>query len=379
MALSRLQQLSITAKHRGDWYRALGKTASDSLPMFEVLTRMEAEFAKITHPLAPLVKELLWRLKGGGTSRANSGRRTLGSELRGLVPESEAMLIQAGVLSGNMAAGLFNAADLVNTQGRLKGAVVAAMTKPVGYIAALIGLLIFFSVNLLPKFERGRPRVNWPSEAKLLGFVADHIALIAGGLAGSIVLGALALAWLAPNWIGPKREWCDRHVFPFTMIAALNGASLLTSLAGYIGAGTPINEAIINIRDAASPYMRSQCERLLALMRDGVRAEEALAKLSVVQPRYHWIIKVYGLSGDASAAYRTIATEMTERTQDFIKILFDRVISNVLLVFIGVALMWIYLSMFGIADSGTKKAALATDPSFPIAALNQTQGVFPNV
>ena len=157
MALTRMQRWSISGKHREDWYRALGKTANDALPMFEVLSRMEAEFAKIRHPLAPLVKDLLWRLKGGGSaSRANAGRRTLGTELRGLVPDAEAMLIQAGVLSGNMSAGLFNAADLVATQGRLKGAVIGAMLKPVGYLGALVVLLIFFSVSLLPKFERGR-------------------------------------------------------------------------------------------------------------------------------------------------------------------------------------------------------------------------------
>lgn len=373
MALTRMQRWSISGKHREDWYRALGKTANDALPMFEVLSRMEAEFAKIRHPLAPLVKDLLWRLKGGGSaSRANAGRRTLGTELRGLVPDAEAMLIQAGVLSGNMSAGLFNAADLVATQGRLKGAVIGAMLKPVGYLGALVVLLIFFSVSLLPKFERGRPRTNWPPEAQLLGLVADHIALITGGLVGTLVCVGLCLSWLAPNWIGAKREWCDRKLFPFTMIASLGGASLLTSLAGYIGAGTPINEAVGNIRDSAAPHMKSQCERLLGLMRDGIRAEEALARLSVVQPRYHWIIKVYGLSGDASSAYRTIAAEMTARTQDFIKNLFDRVIGNVLLLFVAVALMWIYISMFGIADSGTKKAALASGIS--VAALNQPEG-----
>ena len=375
MALTTRQRLSISPKHRGDWYKALGKTASDALPMFEVLTRMEAEFAKITHPLAPLVKILLWRMKGGGTaSRMNSGRRTLGTELRGLVPESEAMLIQAGCQSGNMAAGLTNAADLVNTQGKLKKAVVSAMLTPVGYLSALIGLLIFFSIKLLPKFETGRPRSNWPPEAQLLGWVADNIAWISGSVVGVLIGFVAAMAWIAPRWTGPKREWCDRNLFPFTMIASISGASLLTALAGYIGAGTPVNEAIMNIRESATPHMKSQCERLLGFMRDGVRAEDALSKLSIIQARYHWIIKVYGLSGDAAGAYRTIATEMTDRTHDFIKNLFDRVIGNVLLVLIGVTLMWIYLSMFGIADSGIKKAALP--PANYLAAFNHPQGAF---
>ena len=359
MALSFLQRSAISGKVRGDWYRALAKTTRDGLPLFEVLDRMQVEFAKVKHPLDPLLKILLFRLRGGGAKNGDmDGRRTIGTELRSLVPVAEAMLIQAGVASGNMDMGLSNAADLVDAQGKLKGAVLAALTKPVGYLAALIGLLVFFSIKLLPQFELGRPRAQWPQEALLLGTVADNITWIAGGVVLFFVLVGVALSWLVPNWTGPRRDWVDRHIFPFTMIASLSGASLFTSLAGYISAGTPIDVAITNIRDSGSLYMRYQCQRVAAALRSGKRAEDALAELSIIQPRYHWIIKVYGLSGDASSAYKTIAREMTDRTQDFIAVLFDRVISNLLLLLVGATLIWIYLSMFGIANSGIKKAAL---------------------
>ena len=105
------------------------------------------------------------------------------------------------------------------------------------------------------------------------------------------------------------------------------------------------------------------------MTKEGIRAEEALTKLSIVQPRYHWIISVYGLSGDATAAYKTIAREMVESTQAFITNLFDRVISNALLLVVGAVLLWIYMSMFGIADAGVKKtSAIAADGTVQIAS-----------
>jgi hypothetical protein len=65
--------------------------------------------------------------------------------------------------------------------------------------------------------------------------------------------------------------------------------------------------------------MKTQCDRLMGFMKSGMKNEEALTRLSMVQPRYHWIINVYGLSGDASSAYKSIAAEMVERTQAFVR------------------------------------------------------------
>lgn len=361
MAVSWLERSQISAKAREDWYRALSKTAADGLPVYDVLVRMEKDFALTKHPLTPLVRDLLWKQRGGKTvSKGESGssNRTLGTQLVGLVPDNEAMLIQAGAVSGNLAAGLWNAADLVATQGKMRATVVGSLMKPIGYIAALIGLLLFFSTSLLPKFEQGRPRSRWPAEAQLLGVVADNVGLVTGGIIALMVLALVVVLWLGPNWTGPRREWCDRKLFPFTLMASLNGASLLTSLSGYISAGTPFTTAIETIRSSANPYMKTQCDRLMGFMKSGMKNEEALTRLSMVQPRYHWIINVYGLSGDASTAYRSIAAEMVERTQAFVRNLFDGVISKLLMLLVGAVLMWIYLSMFGIADSGIKKAAL---------------------
>lgn len=361
MALSWLERSQISGEVREEWYRALSKTTADGLPVYDVLVTLEKDFAVIKHPMTPLVQDLLWKQRGGkSTNRGDTGssNRTLGAQLVGLVPDNEAMLVQSGAVSGNLATGLSNAADLVATQGKLRATVVGSMIKPVGYLVGMIVLLLFFSLFLLPKYEQGRPRAKWPPYAQLLGTLADNVVFVTGGVVALMVLAFVVVLWLGPNWTGPKREWCDRRVFPFTLMASLNGASLLTSLSAYVSAGTPFTTAIETIRSSANPYMKTQCDRLMGFMKSGMKNEEALTRLSMVLPRYHWIINVYGLSGDSSAAYKRIAAAMVERTQAFVRILFDRVIGNLVLVLIGAMCLWIFLSMFGITDSGFKKAAL---------------------
>lgn len=349
------ERIAITAKHREDWYRAMGKTADDGLPQIEVLNRMQRNFSKTKHPMSPLIRELLRRLQGGGTkTKSNLGAatlRTVGTEINGLVPPSESMLILAGDQSGRKADGFYNAAEHVASQGKMLGTITASLAKPIGYLLAVFTLLLFFSIKILPAFEKGRPREIWPSEAKLLGLVADHVFFIAGGSFCLIILLGILLAWLIPNWTGQNRDWADRHLFPFPLVASINGASLLTSIAGYISAGIPFIDAISNIGKGGSPYMLNQCNRVISMIRNGKRPEECLLSIPIVQSRYHWLIDVYGMSSDASAAYKTIAAEMVSRTQDFIRNIFDRVIGNLLLAFIGAMLMWIYLSMFAIVDA----------------------------
>lgn len=361
MALTLIERLRVTPRSRCDWYRALADTTRNGLPLFDVLARMEAEFAKHPHPLGPIVRELVFRLKGFGSDQRGGGRRTLGTELRGLVPDTEAMLIQAGVMSGDMTAGLLNAAIVVENQGRLRSA-AAALIKPGGYLLALAGLLLYLGLKVFPGFSKGRPRSRWPADAQLLGWISDHIIYVVGSGTLLFVALVLLLAWIAPRWTGARREWADRHVFPFTTIASVNGASFLTSLAAYISSGVPINDAITNIRKSASPYMAWQCDRMAALIKE-LRPEAALCELSIIQGRYQWIVKVYGLSGDATAAFKSIAEQMTQRTEMFIKTFFDHVLSTALQIFIGVVIAWIFSCLFSIVDSGTRKAALVPTAS----------------
>lgn len=347
--LTAWQKLWITAQDRLQWYRAMGKTARDGMPQIEVLQSILVAHRATKHPLAPLIAELLRRMNGGARPGHIPERRTLGTELVGLVPAAEQLLIQAGDSSGMQADGFENAARYVEQNGVLLKEVSMALSKPVVYLASTVALFIYFAIAILPKFEKSRPRASWPASGQVLASIADHIYLLTGGLVFILVAVVLAMSWIVPNWIGSKRSWCDRKVFPFTLIGAMHGSSLLLGLAGFVGAGIPFKDAIMSIRQGASPYMRAQCDFILAVARTGRPAEEALISIPIIHPRYHWIFLVYGTTKDSKYAYRAIADLMTEQTQHFVSSVVARYFSLAMLIALGASLGWIYLSMLGIA------------------------------
>lgn len=350
MKLTLLQRLQINGDHRRKLYGALAKVAADNKSWYSALEVMGAEFAVAKHPLAPLAKLVLLRMRGAGVSRPGQARRTLGSELSGMVPPDEAMLIQAGEMSGMMHSGLLNAADLVTSKARLKAAVFSNLTNPVGYFIALMAVLIYISISLLPTFEKTKPRTTWPEEAQLLGTVSDNVTLIVASSVALVLACAAGLQWVVPRWTGPVREKFDRNLFPFTLIAEINGASLLKSLAGYIASGTPFPEAVKNVSMSATPYMKEQCTKLLDMMRRGKRAEEALCRLAIVPQKYHWIIKVYAMSEDAAKVYEDIANELTRNVEEFVAKLFGHV-ATAMKFSIGLLIIWIYGALNDIATS----------------------------
>lgn len=350
MNLTILQRLLIKGDHRRKLYGALSKVASDGKSWYSALEIMGAEFARTKHPLAPMTRIVLLRMRGAGTSRPGQARRTLGSELAGMVPADEAMVIQAGESAGQMAAGLTNAAELVASKGRLKGAVFNALRSPVGYFAALMGVLIYLSTNLLPQFEKARPRAAWSDDAQLLGQVADHVSLIVGGSVAVLVAFAAALQWLVPRWTGNLRQKADKHVFLFGLIAEINGASFLKTLAGYIASGTPFAEAVKHVAVTSTPYMQEQCAKLMDMMRRGKRPEEALCHLAIIPEKYHWIIKVYALSEDAAKVYEDIAEELTKNVEEFVNKLFGYV-GTAMKFAVGLIIIWIYGGLYDIAGA----------------------------
>jgi type II secretory pathway component PulF len=291
-------------------------------------------------------------MRGEGKVRGGDDSRSFGGCLYGLVPDDEAMLIEAGEKSGDVSVGLTNAVTMVTAKKSLMDSIKKSMAKPLGYVVAMIGVLMFFSFKLMPQFEANKPRATWPKEAQLLGSVADHVVAISFGVILLLVLIIVLLQFVLPRWHGDGREWCDRYVFPFNIIAGITGASLLTSVAAYATAGIPFVSAISYISRGATPYMQSQCNYISLSMRNGRREAEALCNLSIIAPRFHWIITVYGMATEPASAYTNISQELVRGVISFVNNLFNLFVGNVLLMAIVSMVIWIYSSMFGIALAG---------------------------
>jgi type II secretory pathway component PulF len=347
--LTFMQRIAITQKLRHDWYLAMAKTAAEGLSQTDVLEKLKYNFRKTKHPLAPLIDMLLQRLRGGkSTSKVDI--RTIGSELMGLVPDDECLLIMAGESSGRIENGFINAAERIESQQKLIVAIRSSLVKPLVYLGALIGLLLYFSFKLLPSFEKSRPRDKWPPEAAALGWIADHIIIIVVCLAIFLIIFTVSTHFLNKLWVGEYRDIADRSIPPFNLLARISAATFISSIAGFVSAGIPFSDAISKIRISGNKYMKYQCDRIQMMMRSGKRIDQCLVNLPMINMQYHWIIEVYSMSSDSSHAYTTISKEMIEKTTHTISVIFGGIISNIMLIATGASVMWIYVSMFAIAD-----------------------------
>lgn len=358
LELTRWQRLQIGAQTRRDWYLALAKLSKEGIPIYESLKVMHLEFKRLHHPLLPLAGLVLLGLRGQEMSshlsvdaRARARRRTLGSELKGRVPASESVLIEAGDLSGRLYSGLERAAALLDSRMNLHASLSQALMRPMGYLMTLMALLIFLSTRILPEFEQTRPRALWPDGASLLAFVCDHVALMGGSVLIVLLLTAWGLSWFLPNATPGFRKALDAHVFPFQLYASYHGASFLGSLAAFIQAGSGFTQAVQEIRSSSTPFMVQQCNALLLSLKMGKTPATALCELVILHPRHHWLIRVYGLSRDTPRAYESIAKDIYAHVDTWIRHVLGLALGLVMMALVGGMVFWVYWAMFEIVES----------------------------
>jgi len=344
------RRLQIKTEDRIMWYGSMASISEAGLTMHQALKDMEPNFRDTQHPMLEVVTTLLFRLRGGGKDLPGVTMRTVGTELMAMIPPEEAMLIQAGEKTSKVAEGFRNAAEMVIAKDKMVSQVWTLLRKPAGYLGMLMAMFVFFHVQLIPGYERTHPRATWPNHAKALGWITDHIYAI--NFLVFMALGALTLFFLyvVPRWTGPRRERLDGF-FPMSLVASLNGVSFLKSLSAYTAAGLPAAVSIPSIGASGTPYMKWQCKKVEALMRQGLRLEEALARLAIIPRRFHWIIAVYSKLKNASDAYNKMAESMTKEVSKTLEIYFGQVLGNIIFLVLTAASIFVWSTFAGIATA----------------------------
>lgn len=346
--LTRWQALQISGKHRLDWYEAMATTLGDGKSAFVVVKLLAAEYTRIRHPMAPLLQELARRMEGNRGGRMGSG--TIGSDLLGLVPPDEANLIDAGESAGKLHEGFLRAAEFLRKNTKLREEVLGPLKEPGILLLMLAGVLVFFSMEILPTFNDIAPRHTWPSGARMYGGLADKAIGIAVGIVVLMIFGTWGFMKASANWRGPTRATFDKVMFPFTLVTRVNSAAMLTALSGYVAAGVKFDAALEQLQANATPYMRSIYTQLRAHLGAGMKPEDAICKLHIVDPGYHWMIRLYGDSTDFAGAMRRISDELVTFATIKARSTFSKV-NFMLKVLVAGFIVWTMLSLFGIVQA----------------------------
>jgi type II secretory pathway component PulF len=309
-----IQRWRVNGSVRLEFYRALAKLIRSGSSTYVVVRDMSKEFRIIKHPLLPVLEILERRLRGlegaGGKTAT-----TFGQALLGMVPVNEALIIDAGETGGKLIEGLELAANYVERTNRIYGTLRAELSKPVLYIGLVLALFAYFGIGIFPQLTDMSPRKSWPEFAQTVGSIADAALAIVVVACLFIVASTAAVLWLSPRWSGNGRDFADQYLFPFTFIKHINAAAMLTSLSAFLDARMPFDSAIKRLSGNASSYMQSHYAKLRILGRNAVVEHEALCQLTVIDRRFHWLLRLHGRSGDLGHVLQHVSSEASDHVE----------------------------------------------------------------
>jgi len=361
--LSWLQRAMIGSADRREFYLALSEATRDGLRPFDILSEMGPEFEAVRNPLAPAVREIMRRLRGGGGKRGSSP--TVAATFYGIFPSDEVVLIEAGETAKTLSDGLAEAASYLTKMDEIRSAATKPLMEPALLLTVLFGIIYYLSVEVLPMYGTIVPRTAWPAYAKLYGKLADNVVWLVGGLSVAIIALAALFVWSSKNWTGSGRAFADRWVPGFGMYGRIASASLLTSLASFISAGQQISAALDRMAGGSSPFVRSLLAGCKSDLAKGRSVDQMITGISVLPRSFHWRVKVYAKTGRFDQALGKISAKLVEETITRLQLIF-RNISLVLKLCVGAFFLWSMLSFFGIAFSAKKHATkqVASAPTF---------------
>lgn len=176
------------------------------------------------------------------------------------VPREEALLLDAGEVSGRLPQALKSCQNQGNASAEINALVAAAMAQPALSMVSIFITGYFCGMNLWPEMLKIVDIKYWPAWSvplvKLEMALAQHWQIM-GML---FVLLGLYL-YTIPRWTGRVRGLFDR-VPPWSVYRDRQSASFLAVLGGLLASGMELDTAVGRIEKNASPWLQWHVRRI---------------------------------------------------------------------------------------------------------------------
>ncbi len=334
-------QWRLTSERRADFYELLGNFISDGLPLFEALEEIDQQYRRSREPMHRVTETVLLRMRG------QQGRAyTFGSALADFVPVVEALAIGSGEDAGDLANGLYRAALVCRSNGKISGTIREELAYPVFLVLLLAVLMVGISIYVIPMLASVLPIERWPLSAHLMANFAQATPWLLSATAIFLGAGLLFFLFSRSRWAMPMRAWFDRWVFPWTLHRRTTGAMLMVALATLMRTGVPFSRALEKLGEPAGAWERQHLQRMRGRLRRGQREGAALAT-DLFDDQVRWQIELYGRMTHFSEGLEKLASRTVAQTQAAIRRSFG--ILRVLLM-VGIAAMigWTYTAFLAI-------------------------------
>lgn len=241
-------------------------TLMDALGRIEMIESKGG--AKPDEPFAIVMREWQKNLERG---------MTFSEATRGWVPMDETLLVTSGNLS-NLVVALENVGRVVDGTGRIKRAMMSAITYPLFLLALTVGIIIMVGLYLVPPLaDAAGPGIVWRGSAASLIWLADMASRYWFVLTASFVIGVIVITVSLPNWAGRLRAKFDKFP-PWRIYKIQASVGWLMSLSAMVASGVTVVDAMRMLADNSNPYLRSILNAALRYIVGGDNLGAALIK-----------------------------------------------------------------------------------------------------
>ena len=268
----RWAKLSLSGKTRARMYERLARPiASGGMRYEDALANLykRIAFRQPDDTVAIVLRTVLYHLSSGDD---------LDQGLAYFIPLNELLLIQAGAANGNVAKGLFDAANSIKRNKAIVAVSLRATIFPVMILFAVLGCLYIMGAMLVPEFERGMPREEWTGAGVILRYLGNFTAAN-----GFVYLSALCLALLVlvvfslKRWAGAGRSVAD-HFPPYSLYKTFTGSAWLLVLSSMSSSGQPVWQSLATIHQVAvNQGNRYVAARTSAVIKSNAKGHDSVA------------------------------------------------------------------------------------------------------
>lgn len=334
-------KFSWTTGARQTFYKMMANFIADGVPVFDALDELGKRWVQKKDAKAVVVKTIMADLRG------QSGKSLrFGEAMAKWAPSMEAMAIDAGEQSGDIAEGLRMANRLTETTGKIKSTIIGELIYPAFLVLIFVAFLFVLRGNVIPVFEEILPRESWSTLPKILGFLAENVEAILGVFFGSIAAVTGIYYYTKGRWTGDLRTKFDYYVIPWTVNREVSGAIILTCFAALTKAGVPFSSIIERLSANASMWELYHLSSIRSKMRRGISDGEALA-CDLFDEEVRWEISVYARLSGFAKALDSLSERVIAKVLGRIQIIMTIIRSIVMLGIAGLAVMT-YGSFFAI-------------------------------
>lgn len=264
------------------------------------------------------------------------------------VPTGEAMLIQAGEKSGDLAGAFRNALNTTQAACAMKSSIKSALAYPGILMLMLFGIVYLFSTKAIPTLVATKDPSEWPDSAKPLYTMSEFVKndwVIA-------VLGFVAIIffikWSLTNLTGPIRVFLDK-IPPYSMFKSFQSSIFLISASAMMKSGVPLFESISDLKKMSDNYTAKQLTIILNKMKIGVKNGEAMDS-GFLDKETGVDIKIFSQTDNVQQAMEAIGRTSIENSIKRIQAI--AAIVNLIVMFMIIGFIgWMYSSFYTLSNS----------------------------